>query len=266
MSDPRDVLRRPGAEPDGVVRYGSHADALVDVHLPPTGRPAPLLVLLHGGFWRVEYDRRHTRSVAGALRDAGWLVATPEYRRTGGGGGWPATFDDVAALRTGLVGLLHGVLPGRLADPPVTLLGHSAGGHLALWWALGAAAGTVRRTVALAPVADLARAYADGLDGGAVADLLGGGPADHPDRYTVADVAARLRAGERSAGDLVVVHGANDAQVPVEHSRTLATDTGCRLVEPAGEHFGLVDPLSAQWPVVLAALGPKPASVHVERP
>ena len=85
--------------PDATVRYADHEDAVVDLHLPRGSRPAdpetPLVVLLHGGFWKQEWDRRHTRTEARALADLGAVVATPEYRRVRGGGGWPVTGDDV---------------------------------------------------------------------------------------------------------------------------------------------------------------------------
>jgi acetyl esterase/lipase len=261
---PRDVLSRAADEPDAVVRYGDHADHLVDLHLPPKDpATAPLLVLLHGGFWRQEWDRRHTRPMAVALRDRGWVVATPEFRRTGGDGGWPGTFDDVAAVRERLPTVLADAtgrtVQGHTGDDPVTLVGHSAGGQLAMWWALTAPDPlTVRRVVALAPVADLARAYADALDGDAVAALLGGGPDTHPDRYAAADPARVLRDRQRDRAGIVddppirVLHGAEDDRVPVAHSRDLP---GIDLVElPDVGHFELIDPLSAAWPRVLAAL------------
>ena len=256
-ASPRDVLTRAADGPDAVVRYGDHADQLVDVHLPPDG-PAgsSCLVLLHGGFWRQAWDRRHTRPMAVALRDRGWVVVTPEFRRTGGDGGWPATFDDVAAVRERLPTLLADAIGGPAADRAATptLLGHSAGGHLAMWWALTAPEpSTVRRVVALAPVADLDRAYADALDGDAVAALLGGAPDEHPDRYAAADPARLLRADR--AGDhppITVLHGTDDDRVPATHSRDL---TGVSLVElPGVGHFELIDPLSTAWPDVLAAL------------
>lgn len=250
--DPRAVLSRPAAGPDAVLRYGKHPEHVVDIHLPP-GPPAvrPLLVLLHGGFWRHEYDRRHTRPMAQALRDMGFVVATPEYRRTGGSGGWPATFDDVAAVRSRLVALLQELVPQRLAPAPPVLLGHSAGGHLAMWWALTGPLSNVGGVVALAPVADLYRAYADRLGDGAVGILMGGSPRQRPERYAAADPAALLRHGS-PAPRITVLHGVDDQQVPVSHSRELP---GVSYVElPGVEHFALIDPLSPAWPRVVSAL------------
>ena len=234
--------------PDLVLRYGAGSDALVDVHLPAFRTPAPLLVLVHGGFWRAAYDRTHTRPMADALRDLGYVVATPEYRRTGSGGGWPVTFDDVESARRQLPGLLAGAVPGRIAPDTTVLVGHSAGGHLALWWSLTGAGEPV---VALAPVADLARAYAEDLDDGAVVALLGGSPDEHPDRYAAADT-ARLLASAARPPRVVVLHGTEDRQVPYSHSRHL---TGVELVTLEGSgHFELIDPSSAQWPAVTRAV------------
>jgi acetyl esterase/lipase len=139
------------------------------------------------------------------------------------------------------------------------LAGHSAGGQLALWAAADLARGApaVRMPVlALAPVADLSRAYALDLDGGAVAALLGGGPADLPDRYAAADPTALLPLGV----PIALVHGTEDAQVPVEFSRAFAArarSAGDRVFYselPGAEHFGVIDPQSSAWPAVLAAL------------
>ena len=248
----RSVLTRSADGPDAVVRYGEHPEAVVDLHIPPGTRPsAPLLLLLHGGFWRQEYDRRHTRSMAVALRDEGFVVATPEYRRTGGGGGWPATFDDVAVVRRRLATLVAEVFGSRPGPPPPVLVGHSAGGQLALWWALTVAPDAVRRAVALAPVTDLVRAHAERLGDGAVTALLGGSPEQHPDRYAAVDPAVLLR-GDGPRPPITVVHGSEDRQVPVAYSRGL---TGVTYVELSDiEHFGLIDPLSAAWPAVISAV------------
>ncbi len=118
--------------------------------------------MLHGGFWRAAFDRIHVRPLCAALAAAGYLVAAPEYRRTGmPGGGWPGTADDV---RTALLSLPTTAAPASSAVPrPVLLLGHSAGGHLALWGASQVAVPGLAGVVSLAGVCDLGRADELGL-------------------------------------------------------------------------------------------------------
>jgi acetyl esterase/lipase len=247
------VLTRPARPPDLVLRYADHGDGVIDVHLPGGRRPGPLLVLLHGGFWRAEWDRRHTRPMAQALAEHGFVVATPEYRRTGAGGGYPTTTDDVRTAARSLPGLLGEL---GLSDPargPATLVGHSAGGHLALWLAAQDDRPSLRRVVALAPVGDLADAYRRDLDGGAVRALMGGGPDDVD--YTPADPSTLL--ARRAAGDVpvVVVHGDRDRQVPLAHSDWTRRVPGLtRVVLPGADHFAVVDPASEAWPEVMRVI------------
>jgi hypothetical protein len=119
--DPREVMTRPAACPDAVLRYGDHPEHLLDVHLPPArSAAAPVVVFVHGGFWRQRFDRTHTRPLAQALAADGWAVVTPEYRRTGGDGGWPTTVEDVGAALA-QVPRIDGVAPGRLDLADVTL-------------------------------------------------------------------------------------------------------------------------------------------------
>ncbi|MEU7970428.1 alpha/beta hydrolase [Micromonospora sp. NPDC049089] len=255
--DPRAVLTRPAPEPDRTVAYGDHPDQVADLRLPAgTGPARPLVVVLHGGFWRAEYDRRHTGPLAAALAADGYPVAQLEYRRTGQpGGGWPGTLTDVLTGVAELPALAAEALPGRVSLAAPILVGHSAGGHLALYVA-GTAPATVGGVLALAPVADLGEAYRRDLDSGAVAALLGGGPAHVPDRYAAADPRMLVPIRTRT----VVVHGSDDHQVPVEMSRDFvaearATGSDISLVElPGCEHFGLIDPEAVAWPQVLAVL------------
>ncbi|MFG2061911.1 alpha/beta hydrolase family protein [Micromonospora sp. NPDC048871] len=254
--DPRAVLTRPAPEPDLTVSYGEHPDQIADLRRPlGEGPPRPLVIVVHGGFWRVEYDRRHTDALADALARLGFPVAQLEYRRTGQpGGGWPGTLIDARAGVAALPELAAEALPGRVAPVPPILVGHSAGGHLALHTAIRSPQ-TVGGVLALAPVADLAEAYRLDLDSGAVAALLGGGPADFPERYEVADPRITTPLSIRT----VVIHGTLDEQVPVEMSRkyvAAAQELGAdmHLVELSEcEHFGLIDPLSLAWPQVTAA-------------
>jgi acetyl esterase/lipase len=251
--DSSDVLTRQAEPPDVVLRYGAHADHLVDVWLPaqPLAGPErrPLLLLIHGGFWRQEWDRMHVRPLANALRQEGFAVAAMEYRRTGDSGGWPMTFDDMRTVAGSLSGLLESVAPGQ-TDPAVTVIGHSAGGHLAMWAATRCPG--IVAAVGLAPVADLHAAYDRNLDDGAVRDLLDGSPDERPDRYRDADAVSTLPSGT----PIIVIHGNQDQHVPVEMSRDLAAGgSGVEYIELAGiEHFGLIDPRSPAYPVVLETL------------
>lgn len=264
-ADPRAVLTQPAPPPDATVPYGDHPEQLADLRRPAgDGPPRPLVVVVHGGFWRAEYDRGHTGPMAAALAALGHPVAQLEYRRTGQpDGGWPHTLTDVLAGVAALPALAAAALPGRVAPGPVILVGHSAGGHLALYAAAHAPA-TVGGVLALAPVADLAEAYRLDLDGGAVAALLGGGPADHPDRYAAADPSSLVPIRART----VVMHGLLDRQVPVAISRSWvaaarAAGTPATLLElPECEHFGLIAPDSTAWPRVVAAL----RSLHDDLP
>src|SRR5512139_1798346 len=236
--------------PDAVVRYAAHDDGLVDVHLPLPGTgAASLVVLLHGGFWKQAYDRRHTRAVAAALAAEGFVVATPEYRRVGGGGGWPTTADDVDAAVHAIPGLLEGI---GVPTTGLTVMGHSAGGHLALW--LANQSHQIERVVGLAPVGDLRAAARERLGDGATQALLGGEPEEVPERYDEADPAVRLR--HRPRCEVRIVHGSHDDVVPLSNSQGLVAANpfvDLRVLEGA-DHFAVVDPTSSAWPAVTAAL------------
>jgi acetyl esterase/lipase len=255
-----------------VLAYGAGPDQVADVYLPAAahreagaGPPAaPLALCLHGGFWRAEYDRRHAAPLAEALAAAGFVACIPEYRRTGQpGGGWPGTFDDVAAAADLLPGLIARETGWR-PDGGTVLAGHSAGGQLALWAASrhhlpgGSAwrsAPVLRGVVALAAVSDLAQCFQLRLDQDAAAALLGGGPAQFPERYRRTDPAGLVP----SAAPCWLIHGIADDRVPVAMSARYAVtarDAGATvhllLLADTG-HFELIDPLSGAWPRVLAA-------------
>jgi acetyl esterase/lipase len=143
-------------------------------------------VVIHGGFWRDAYDRSLMDGLCRDLASAGWAAWNLEYRRLGGGGGWPQTFDDVAA------GIDH--LGSLVEDPRVVVtIGHSAGGHLAFWAAVRREPRVrVTHAVAQAGVVDLVEAARLGLSRSAAEELLGGSPAAVPERYELASPAARL--------------------------------------------------------------------------
>ena len=264
-----DVLSRPAPPPDLVISYGPGPEHVADVRLPSAAgpRPAPLVVFVHGGFWRAAFDRAHAGPLAAGLATAGFAVCVPEFRRTGQrGGGWPGTFDDIAAAVDTLPGRVRAAAGARLvSDGPALLAGHSAGGHLALWAAarhrLAADVSwhgpkpRVRGVVALAAVSDLAACHALGLGQGAAAALLGGSPRQRPERYRAADPIRLLPLG----CPVRLVHGSADDRVPCAMSRDYlvhaqAAGDDATLDElPGAGHFEVIDPLSGWWPRVRAA-------------
>jgi acetyl esterase/lipase len=265
--DPRGVLTRPAPAPDTTLHYGELPEYVADVYLPDAHDDThTLVVVVHGGFWRAQYDRAHVRPMCHALAAAGCTVASVEFRRTGQpGGGWPGTFNDVAMAMDLVPALMSDVLSAPI--PRRVLLGHSAGGHLVTWAASRPSLPTsspwfrpdvgADLVVDLAGVCDLRLAHAMGLDDDATGLLMGGGPDDVPERYAVADPAVL-----RPAAPVVAIHGTEDDRVPVEVSRSYARALAAagapvRLVELTGvEHFALIDPLSPAWPSVLEALTP----------
>jgi acetyl esterase/lipase len=200
-----------------------------------------VVVLVHGGFWRPDFDRMHLQPMAAALAAVGWSTLLPEYRRRPGHP--DDTVADVhAAVRTALR------QPDVVAsgDGRIVLVGHSAGGQLVLQAAAGLGE-EVAGVVALAPVADLVLAQDTGLDGDAVRAFLGGDARDRPDLDP-----ARLPA---PAARTVVVHGRDDDIVPLRVGESYCRQQpSAELTEVDGGHFGLIDPRSALWPRVLEAL------------
>ncbi len=251
--------------PDLVHRYGDAPDQFLEVYLPAASR-APTAVVLHGGFWRAAYGVDLARPLAQDLAAAGWAAVAVEYRRVGEGGGWPATLDDVAAAVDALPDL---PAADRFDLSDLTVVGHSAGGHLAAWVAgrhllpAGApgAAPRVRVTglVLQAGVLDLADADRDGLGRDAVREFLGGRPREAPDRAATADPVRLVPTGAR----VLCVHGADDDVVPPRQSeryaaaaRAAGDSVEVRIVE--GNHMLLVDPGEAPWQLVREWLVPPP--------
>ena len=222
----------------------------------PSGEgPYPLVVLVHGGYWRPVYDLSLEDDVARALRDRGYLVWNVDYAPAGTP--WPATLTDVALAYD------HGVADPRVDRTRVAVAGHSAGGHLALWLGsrrpgtpAGARAAAPALVVAQAPVACLALGWEQRLGDGAVDLFVGGSPSAYPERYAEADPLALLPATTRT----VLVHGADDDVVPLSQSQTYAAASQARLTVVPGGHFEHLEPGSAAVNALLEALGPAAAA------
>jgi acetyl esterase/lipase len=249
-------------------RYGSDRSQRADLYLPPerhSRSPHPLMVLIHGGSWDARYGKVVMRGLAGDLVRRGWAVWNIEYRRLGNGGGWPATFADVAAAIDHLARV-----DAPLDLTRVSVLGHSAGGHLALWAAsrdrLGPGAPghvegpppvPLRLAIAQAGVCDLAGAYRR-WHGGAARALMGGGPDELPERYAAGDPLALIP----PPCPVLLVHGLLDEVVSIELSRSYlsagqAAGAEVELVEiegAAGRHRAHIDPRGAAWAAVTRRL------------
>ncbi|HST49506.1 alpha/beta hydrolase family protein [Jatrophihabitans sp.] len=240
--------------------YGDDESQYGELYLPAGDRRPGTVVVIHGGFWKARYGAEWGAPLAADLAVRGWAAWNLEYRRVGNGGGWPATLTDVAA---GIDALADLQASAGLDTGRVVALGHSAGGHLAAWAAgrpvlpadaVGAAP-RVRLTgvIAQAGVLDLARGAADQLGSGAVPALLGGMPADRPERYRLASPREQLPVPVRC------LHARDDDVVPFSQSadyvaaaRAAGADAG--LVEVPGGHFGVIDPAAPAWQAALDLL------------
>lgn len=239
--------------------YGTEESQFGDLYLPIGVGPYPVVILLHGGFWRASYDLKLMRTLARDLAQRGIAAWNVEYRRVGNaGGGWPGTLLDVAHAAD----FLRSIASDSALDlNRVVTLGHSAGGQLALWLAARARLPqrsqlSVSKTplrlvgaVSLAGANDLKLTWHHDLGQGAASAFLGGNPGTFPERYSLASPAALLPLGIPQ----VLVHGTHDSLVPLaisQHYARQATLAGdhVRLIELAGaDHFTLINAATAAW-------------------
>jgi 3-dehydroquinate dehydratase II len=222
-------LQNRAATPFETICYGPNRDNVGDVRRPE-GEASGLLVLIHGGLWRQEYERDSTETLAVDLTDRGYVTWNIEYRR-GPEGGWPGSAHDVVSAIDFIIREHSGM--------PVAIIGHSAGGHLGLW-ASARREAVIRLLVGLAPITDLAALARSGAVGSGDAQRLldSGAPA----------------MVDPVAGKTLLVHGEDDEIVPVSHSTHLSTATRVEVV-PGMSHFPMLDPKRKHWPPIVAELG-----------
>ena len=240
--------------------YGPHPEQVADLHLPKNAEgsdPSPVLgmgpgtspvlgmpvvVLIHGGFWRARYGRELMTPLAEDLAARGFGAWNVEYRRLHTGGGWPTTAEDVAAA---IDFLRH-----ALGHEPIAAVGHSAGGHLALLQA-----DRVPRIVGQAAVSDLEEASRLGLGQGVVDTFAGGALAE----------ASPIRRAPLPV-PVLLVHGAEDDTVPASLSERFAErggDVTLSLREGEG-HMEHIDPASGAWAEAVAWLASSAADAEGE--
>ena len=233
------------------IPYGDDPFQFAELRVPDSAGPHPVAIVIHGGFWRAKYDLDYIRPVCDAFLTAGLATWNVEYRRIGNpGGGWPGTFDDVAAA----AGHLESVAARFSLDPTRFIsIGHSAGGHLALW--LAAHTKRLAAAISLAGVVDLRRAWELQLSNNVVRDFLGGSPDEIPDRYNFASPIERLPLGIPQK----LFHGTADLDVPMEiseryvHAAQLRGDNAELIVLQGASHFDVVDPRKKEFELVRTA-------------
>jgi acetyl esterase/lipase len=254
-----DILSAPPPPADARISYGSDPNQFFDLRLPsgksptpgkekPAG-PYPLVVNIHGGYWRARYNLEHAGHLCAALTAKGVATANLEYRRVGNEGGtWPGTFADIRSAYSFLAqnAQRHNIDPRR-----IIVMGHSAGGQLAL--CLAAHEPSVTRVVSLAGVVDLQRAWHLHLSNDAVFEFLRGTPSEVPDHYREADP---MQLSIPQARQWLICGSADDT-VPPDFSRDYVSakqkragkeKEDVRLLEISGAgHFDLIDPRTPAW-------------------
>ena len=245
------------------IAYGGGPLQFGEIRLPAGDGPYPVAIVIHGGCWLAKYDIAHIGSLASALTDMGIATWSLEYRRVGDAdGAWPATFEDVAR------GADH---VRRLADEyhldldRVIAIGHSAGGHLALW--LAGRTG-IRKTselysrepigllgvLALAPAPDLAYLHEQKVCDHVIDKLMGGSPTLLPERYQAASPPEMVPLGTRQ----IILTGAHDERwLPVgmryyEAARQAGDSVEHVMAQDSG-HFELIVPTTSTWELVRTA-------------
>lgn len=237
-----------------------------ELYLPEETGPHPVAILIHGGYWRAVYGLDLMNGLAEDLAGRGIIAWNIEYRRVGNpGGGWPGTFLDVARATD----YLNEIAETYALDlDRVVPVGHSAGGHLALWLAARPRIPaqspisprdqplTLAGAFSLAGVLDLKLAYDLHLSNNAAVELLGGRPDEVPERYSAGSPAVLLPLGLPQ----VLIHGTADEHVPIQVSRQYAAAARAagdpvRYIEPEGvDHFDVINAATRVWALIVREL------------
>jgi len=242
-----DILTLPPPPADAHIPYGTDPNQFGEIRIPKSNGPFPVVMNIHGGFWRAAYGLSHAGHLCAALTAKGLATWNIEYRRVGNrGGGWPGTFEDIRSAYRYVAQLATRY---KVDANKFVVIGHSAGGQLAL--CLAGHEPTVKRAVSLAGVANLQEAWDEHLGGDAVRDFLGGAPKEVPEHYAEADPTHL-----KIAATQWLIHGAKDDTVPPPISRNYTMekkqkgeDVHYLEVSTAG-HYELIDPRSTAWPKV----------------
>lgn len=262
-----DIPMMASTAPTAKISYGAARQQFAELRVPAGGGPFSVVVVIHGGCWVQYADVAYTAPLATALGKEGWATWNLEYRRAHeDGGAWPGTFLDVGQ---GVDALRDSAAKYHLDLSRVAVIGHSAGGQLALWTGgrkripadsplHPANPLAIRGVVSLAGIADM-RAYAErGPQGCAAGGLqvMGGGHAQHPDRYSAASPIELLPLGVPQ----VLVWGEEDTIVPEKlfedyEAKAKKSGDSVEIIRIAQSgHHELCSPQAASWPKIVGAL------------
>ena len=260
---PEDYVNFPVIAPDFRYHYGDETEQFGTLFLPETGDNFPVIVLVHGGCYRAQYGHQPMGRMARTLANEGFAVWSIEYRRAGNGGDYPHMFLDVAKATDFLSQKAD---DHKLNLDHVITVGHSAGGHLALWLAgrhkLSETSPLyienplpIKGVVALAPIADLTFGYAQGQCDGALTVVMGGEPETAKQHYADGSPHNLLPL------DVPQTHivGTADTEM-LENIKVYlkmaksAGDTTNLITIPDVGHFEIVDTTSNVWHIVRDAI------------
>ena len=244
-------------EPNETIQYGKNEHQFAEYWHPATLEPA-LVVLIHGGCWLNEYGLDHVRALASALKRSGYAVWSTEYRRVGdAGGGWPGTFDDIADS------INHTKSLPNVNQGARFLIGHSAGGHLALWASAKESfppdspfyrriKTDIHGAIGLAAISNVIE-YSSGKNSCEIVTekLMGGAANALVDRYAYASPLALL-----PSSNAILIHGESDTIVNISQSERFAESaSNADLVRlPGLGHFDMIDPNGLAFESIIAAL------------
>jgi acetyl esterase/lipase len=265
LMGPSQFQALPSKPADFRSSYGPDADQFGELRVPSSAGPHPVAILIHGGCWKAEYSTlRDLAPMADALKAKGIATWNIEYRRLSQpGGGWPGTYLDVGKG----VDYLRSIARQHQLDlTRVILVGHSAGGHLAMWAAARSRLSVgsplyvndplpIQGVVDLAGTADM-EAFIPfeqhGCGGSVVEQLLGGKPSDVPEHYAQASAIKRLPIGVSQA----LFWGRKDDVAPLSlgerytQAAKRAGDPVRLVIIPGVGHFEIASPFSVAWPTV----------------
>lgn len=255
-----DIVSFENPTPEARLSYGDGPLQFGELRIPEGAGPHPVAIFIHGGCWLSQYDIAHTGKITAALAKNGIATWSLEYRRVGDeGGGWPGTFTDIGE---GVDHLRHIAGDYDLDVDRVITMGHSAGGHLAIWSAArdGIPADSpigaddplaVDGALALTPAPDLENLHRQQVCGHVIDRLMGGSPAEQPERYRWA---SPMQNGPDVPQTIIVGKYDTDWAPSGRRYFDAANKRGdnVRLIEAAESgHFDIIDPDSPAWGLVL---------------